>query len=116
MSVAMVNGNKKLASASEEGITRIWEVESGSVAQVFGHERGGTVSHLLVANVFGSGRKKDEVTKCSGTSSQGFCEGEIIRKVRDAEEMEGWLGVVVKDRRRATDMLEVIIGTYGRLL
>ena len=60
--------------------------------------------------------KKDEVTKCSGTSSQGFCEGEIIRKVRDAEEMEGWLGVVVKDRRRATDMLEVIIGTYGRLL
>ena len=58
MSVAMVKGNKNLVSASEEGIIRIWEAERGSVAEVFGHERGGTVSDLLVANVFGTSRKK----------------------------------------------------------
>ena len=116
MSVAMVKGNKNLVSASEEGIIRIWEVESGSVAKVFGQERSGTVSDLLVANVFGSGRKKVEVAKCNGISSQGLCEREIYRKVRDAEEMEEWLGVVVKDRRRAINMLEVTIDTYERLL
>ncbi|ONK69376.1 uncharacterized protein A4U43_C05F22210 [Asparagus officinalis] len=116
VALAMVNGNKNLVSASEEGIIRIRDLESRSIVQVFGHERGGTISHLLVTNGFGNGRTKDEGVIRNGISSQGFSEKEISRKVINVEEMEEWLGVAVKDRRRAIDMLEVAIETYEKLL
>lgn len=117
--VAMANDGKNLVSASEEGMIRIWDVESGSVVRAFGHERDGTVSGLLVASGFGGCRMiDDKFAGCNVTSGRGFCERHIDRKSsRDVEEREECLlGVVAEDRKRAIDMLEISIETYEKLL
>lgn len=38
------------------------------------------------------------------------------RPLREMKDMEKWLAVVEKDRKRAMDVLEGASGTYGKLL
>lgn len=90
MAVAMVNGNRNLVSASEEGIIRIWEVESGSNIQIPGHERADTVSDLQVATGFGNRRIKDEATKSRSMQSDSMG-GRFIGKIEMWKGWSGWM-------------------------
>ncbi|OVA20120.1 WD40 repeat [Macleaya cordata] len=124
--VVMANEGRNVVSASEDGSIRVWEVESGRMVRVLGHhERGGSISELVLAkgiingrrcrrygNGGGGGGSESE----GGEMSLGFSGREIRKPVREVNEMEEMLSVVVKDRRRAIDRLEAAIGTYERLL
>ncbi|KAF9601622.1 hypothetical protein IFM89_021088 [Coptis chinensis] len=110
--VAMTNEGRYLLSASEDGNVWIWEVEMGKVVRVFGSGRE-SISDIVVAK---------GIRDCSRRGveyrgpSLGYSGREISRPVRELGEMETMLNVVVKDRRRAIDILEGTIETYRRLL
>lgn len=114
MAVAMSNGHQNLVSASEDGIIRIWDVQSRSMVRIIGPE-GGSFSDLVVVkgiNVINGARKGDEVIAPNGQ----FCEREMGRNVNELREMDECLSVSVTDRRRAIDKLEAVINNYKRLL
>ncbi|XP_008808749.2 protein ROOT INITIATION DEFECTIVE 3-like [Phoenix dactylifera] len=113
MAVAMAHGHQNLISASEDGIIRIWDVESTSVVRIIGLA-GGALSDLIVVkgiNAINGARKGDEVV-----SNGRFCEREMGRNVNELRDVDECLSVAVKDRSRAIDKLEAVIDIYKRLL
>ncbi|KAH7674344.1 pre-rRNA-processing protein IPI3 protein [Dioscorea alata] len=116
IALAMVNGDRNLVSASEDGTIMMWE--AGQVVKILRHGQNG-VSDLLVARgvsrAAGGVRRDEGNCFFNGLSSMPCVEG-MHRDVKEMEEMQQWLGVVVKDRRRAIDVLETAIKTYKRLL
>ncbi|PIA62292.1 hypothetical protein AQUCO_00200350v1 [Aquilegia coerulea] len=119
--VAMLNEDKNIVSASEDGNVQLWEVESGRVIRSITNGRE-NISDILVAKGIRDGGSCRRMALGAGGGvelrgpSLGYCGKEISRPVRELSEMEESLNVVVKDRSRAIDILEGTVATYQRLL
>ncbi|XP_008808751.1 protein ROOT INITIATION DEFECTIVE 3-like [Phoenix dactylifera] len=77
MAVAMAHGHQNLISASEDGIIRIWDVESRSVVRIIGLA-GGALSDLIVVkgiNAINGARKGIEVVS---NGMGGFVRGRWV--------------------------------------
>ncbi|KAG9448589.1 hypothetical protein H6P81_008554 [Aristolochia fimbriata] len=114
LALSVANQGLNLVSASEDGSIRIWDVGTGSVVRGFGQERGSIIDLVVTKGLTSRVLGNDSVMLRDGSSS--FSSKEIQRPVKEIEEMQEWLNVVVKDRRGAIDTLELAIGTYERLL
>ncbi|XP_072974427.1 protein ROOT INITIATION DEFECTIVE 3-like [Typha angustifolia] len=106
-SLAMLDGDRKAVSASEDGIVRIWDVKNGLLDQAFASGGGDLVVARWVGRVIRGGE--------SGNGA-GFSEREMGRKVSEMMKMDEWLHATREDRRRAIEMLETTLDTYRRML
>ncbi|KAJ0965318.1 hypothetical protein J5N97_026456 [Dioscorea zingiberensis] len=114
IALAMSNGNRNVVSASEDGIITIWD--SGQVVRAVRPGRS-SISGLLVAKGVSraTGVRRDVAVGFNAVGSMSCVEG-MCKEVKEVEEMEECLNIVVKDRRRAIDSLEAAINTYKKLL
>ncbi|KAK7313644.1 hypothetical protein VNO77_38833 [Canavalia gladiata] len=120
VSLVLVNGERNLVSAAEDGGVWMWDVEKGEVTMVLGDEMG-SISDMIVARgtrEFGFRKGNNAVV---GEASRFFtsseiCDEEMIKTLKQITELGEVMDVVVQDKKRAIDMLESAIEMYERLL
>ncbi|KAL9298064.1 hypothetical protein ACSQ67_023960 [Phaseolus vulgaris] len=123
VALGLVNGERGLVSAAEDGSVWMWDVEKGEVIMVFGDELI-TVSDMIVikgnGGGFGDGKGSNNnfaVGEGSGSFiSSGLCEEHMLRTLNKITELEEVKDVVFHDKKKAIDMLETVIQMYERLL
>jgi len=121
VSLVLVNEERSLVSAAEDGSVWMWSVENGEVMMVFGDELV-TISDMIVIKGNGGGLgvgKGKEVAVEEGTgsfTSSGLCNEQILRTLNQITEIGEMRDVVVEDKKKVIDMLENVIEMYERLL
>ncbi|XVF79089.1 hypothetical protein PTKIN_Ptkin14bG0191300 [Pterospermum kingtungense] len=111
VSLMMLNEQKNLASASEDGRVYIWEIETGQVIMGLGNDMG-SLSDMVVTNSTWQGLKTGRRDNRYG----GLSVVELRRSLQGTLDLEDVIKVAAKDRTRAIDMLESAISMYERLL
>ncbi|CAI0422109.1 unnamed protein product [Linum tenue] len=117
VSIALVNGGKRLVSAAEDGSVHMREVETGEVVMTMGNSNLESISEMVVAKrgiVDDGGRRRG----CGGSSSSSGLPGKELCAlgIKEAGELEKVMSSVMEDRGKAINMLESAIEVYGSLL
>ncbi|KAJ0965395.1 hypothetical protein J5N97_026533 [Dioscorea zingiberensis] len=100
IALAMLNGDQNVASASEDGVMTIWD--SRQVVWVVRYGRSSISGLLVVKGVSRATRvRRDVAVGFNVVGRMSLVEG-MYKVVKEVEEMEECLNVVVKDRRRAS--------------
>ncbi|CAJ1978452.1 unnamed protein product [Sphenostylis stenocarpa] len=121
VSLVLVNEERNLVSAAENGSVWMWNVKKGEVILVFGDELI-NISDMIVmkGNIGGFGvGKRNNVAVGEGNglfTSSGLCDQEMIKTLKQITELGEIKDVVVQDKKKAIDMLESAIEMYERLL
>ncbi|XVF18512.1 hypothetical protein REPUB_Repub11eG0028300 [Reevesia pubescens] len=115
VSLVMVNEQKNLVSASEDGRVYISETETGQVIMRLGNDMG-CISDMVVAGGMVQDLKVSKRTNSSFDGYGGLYGFELSRSLKDTLDLEDVLKVAANDKSRAIDMLESAISMYERLL
>ncbi|KAK7342811.1 hypothetical protein VNO80_25767 [Phaseolus coccineus] len=122
VSLCLVNEERSLVSAAEDGSVWMWDVEKGEVIMVFGDELI-TISDMIVmkgnGGGFGDGKGNNNVRVGEGSgsfTSSRLCDEQMLRTLNKITELEETKDVVLQDKKKAIDMLESVIEMYERLL
>ncbi|QCD86051.1 pre-rRNA-processing protein IPI3 [Vigna unguiculata] len=120
VSLALVNEERNVVSAAEDGSVWMWDVEKGEVVMVFGDELI-TLSDMIVikgnGGGFGVGKGHGVDGEGSGSfTASGLCDEEILKTLNQMTALGEVKDVVLQDRKKAIEMLESVIEMYERLL
>ncbi|CAI0422111.1 unnamed protein product [Linum tenue] len=121
VSIALVNGGKRLVSAAEDGSVHMREVETGEVVMTMGNSNLESISEMVVAkrrrHGYG-GSASFDFWGCGGSSSSSGLPGKELCAlgIKEAGELEKVMSSVMEDRGKAINMLESAIEVYGSLL
>ncbi|CAN0858393.1 Protein ROOT INITIATION DEFECTIVE 3 [Linum grandiflorum] len=116
VSIALVDGGKRLVSAAEDGSVHVSDVEKGEVTMVMGNNTLESISEMVVAKGFAERRHNMGLTQSS--SSSGLPGKQLCSRLgKETREREDELEKSVKDdRNNAIDMLESAIEVYEGLV
>ncbi|KAK7405358.1 hypothetical protein VNO78_06607 [Psophocarpus tetragonolobus] len=119
VSLDLVNEERNLVCATEDGCVWMWDVKSGEVTMVLGNEMV-SISDMIVVKVNGGlVTKGNNVAIGEGSglfTSSRLCDGEIIKTLKQITELGEVNDVLLQDKKKAIDMLESAIEMYERLL
>ncbi|CAL1377612.1 unnamed protein product [Linum trigynum] len=129
VSIALVNGGKRLVSAAEDGSVHVRKVETGEIVITMGDSNLESISEMVVAKrgiVDDGGRRRHgyggsesfDFWGCGGSSSPSGLPGKELCAlgIKEAGELEKVMSSVMEDRGKAINMLESAIEVYGSLL
>lgn len=114
VSIQMLSGGHNFVTASEDGNVWVWDIQSGEVVRILGHEMKVT-SSLVVCRMFNEADARGltaEFTRGGG----GFSTKELQRPAEEVIELERRLKIAVQDRKRACSNLESAFRIYENLL
>lgn len=114
VSIQMLSGGQNLVTASEDGNVWVWDIQSGQVVRILGHEMK-IISSLVVAKVYNDPDSLVVTTK-NTVGSGGFSTKELQRPIGEVVELKQRLKVAVQDRARSVTNLESAFGIYENLL
>lgn len=114
VSIRMLSDGQNLVTASEDGNVWVWDIQSGEVVRILGHEMK-IISSLVVAKVYNDAESRVVTKKFTGGGG-GFSTKELQRPIGKVVELKQRLDVAVQDRVRSVTNLESAFGNYENLL